>query len=162
MKRKEHGGALASENRRQRGNGRPFARGNSAGRPFASGESGNPGGRPKDAPGFRERCREMAAKLLEALGERIDGGELTTDEILRALEIIADRGGYLSADKLASAEGARWRWGLALLGFAALTDEQRRQAFDEMAKREREVLGEPPPPPAVAGPSESNKAEGGS
>ena len=36
---------------------------------FKKGQSGNPGGRPKAAPGFREACRELSTKALKALEE---------------------------------------------------------------------------------------------
>ena len=38
---------------------------------FKKGQSGNPGGRPKSAPGFREACRELSAKALRALEDII-------------------------------------------------------------------------------------------
>lgn len=156
MRRKQETGSLAPENRRQGGRGRPFSKGNTAGRRFVPGQIPNPGGRPKDAPGFRARCREMAARLLEELAARIDAAELTTDEVLRSLEILADRGGYLGGDKLANAEGIRWRWGLAVLELENLTPDQRDRVWREMAKHEREVLGEPKPAAAAGTPPTDN------
>ncbi|MDA1091535.1 MAG: DUF5681 domain-containing protein [Proteobacteria bacterium] len=34
---------------------------------FKPGQSGNPGGRPKSEPGFRDACRELSTKALKAL-----------------------------------------------------------------------------------------------
>lgn len=38
---------------------------------FKKGKSGNPGGRPKTAPNFREKCRELSIRALRALEEVI-------------------------------------------------------------------------------------------
>jgi hypothetical protein len=38
---------------------------------FKKGQSGNPGGRPKSNPGFREACRDLSLKALKALEEVI-------------------------------------------------------------------------------------------
>ena len=39
---------------------------------FKKGQSGNPGGRPKSQPGFREACRKLSLKALKALKEVLE------------------------------------------------------------------------------------------
>jgi hypothetical protein len=134
-----------SQKRQQAGKGRPFEPGEvpPGAKPWRSGQaSPNPGGRPKTAPEHRARCRAWAEQALEQLGERIEGGRLSNDELIRAYETLADRGGYLSGDKLAATEAARWRVVLHALALQQLTESQRQGILGDLMRREREVLGD--------------------
>jgi len=42
---------------------------------FKPGTSGNPSGKPKDWPGFRELCRQRTPEALAALTEALSGGD---------------------------------------------------------------------------------------
>lgn len=64
--------------------------------PWKKGESGNPGGRPKKEPQFRQRCREVAEGLLERM---MRAPPEDMPKLVAAFEAIADRGGYCPADR---------------------------------------------------------------
>ncbi len=119
---------VASENtsrrRRQGGRGRPFPPGKipRGARPWKRGESGNPGGRPRVAA-FHKRCRELARGLLEVLGTM----PVDLPGFVKAFEAIADRGGYVSADKAAS-------FAVAIAQLPNLGDEQKREVISRWMK----------------------------
>jgi hypothetical protein len=107
--------------------------------PWKPGQSGNPGGRPKGAPGFRQRCREVAETLLERL--LVEPVEALA-AISKAIEVAADRGGYLPVDRLVRAEAERLKSMLDVM--ASGVDAATKAKFlAEHTQREREVLGEP-------------------
>ena len=60
---------------------------------FEKGKSGNPGGRPKAEPGFREACRELSKKALKAL-EAILGGTSASGATARvqAARVVLEHG----------------------------------------------------------------------
>jgi hypothetical protein len=136
----------ASENtsqarQRQGGRGAPFPPGKvpQGARPWAKGQpSPNPGGRPKSQQGFRERCRDHAERLLERIMCLADsggvGGELS--DVVRAFEAVADRGGYLTADRQVAAL-------LKALESPALTADDRRRVLDEICGPVAPSGGEP-------------------
>lgn len=121
------GGDSTSRKRRQGGPGRPWKPGErppGAAPLWQPGQSGNPGGKPSQA-GFRERCRQVAASLLELIAT----GTATHDQV-RAFEAVADRGGFVAADKWAVVAAALGR----LLAGEGLTAEERAQLVQDCRK----------------------------
>lgn len=124
---------------------RPESRG--ANGRFLPGYSGNPGGMPKSAEGFRARCREVAADMLESIARRAETGSVDHDlaDMVKAFEAVADRGGYVTADKLSNDELQRGRLLLAALALESLTPEQRTELIAKWTTA---------PEPALLGPKE--------
>jgi hypothetical protein len=67
---------------------------------FLPGRSGNPGGRPGSAA-FRERCRWVADIALDKILELIALADSPKHlpAVTEAYAVVADRGGYVAADK---------------------------------------------------------------
>lgn len=113
-----------------------------SGRPFAKGDPRiNRAGRPKSAAGFRESCRALAEKLVEELNTRALT-ELTIGQLLVALQVIADRGGYLDGKDLANADSARLRAIVGALAVEHLSEGQRDTIIGGLRAREQEALAE--------------------
>lgn len=73
--------------------GKPFAKGydpRKAPPQWKPGQSGNPSGFPKQN-GFRERCREVAAELVDHIDTRIRAGRLSTAQV-KGFEALRDSG----------------------------------------------------------------------
>jgi hypothetical protein len=62
--------------------------------------------------------------------------------IAKAVEVLGDKGGYLSVDKLVHAEVERTKSIRELLESPALNQEQKDKILAEAVSREKEVLGE--------------------
>jgi hypothetical protein len=116
-------------------------------RPWRKGQSGNPGGRPRYAPEHRARCRELAELALEKLAERLVAGELANHELLAAYEALADRGGFLAADRIATVQASMWRTCEAILSMSTVPNDERRRLIVVAAEGIRDLLAEPPPTP---------------
>ncbi len=58
---------------------------------FIPGQSGNPGGRPKSEPGFRDACRKLSTKALKAL-EDILSSKANPQARVAAARVIIEHG----------------------------------------------------------------------
>ena len=124
--------------------------------PWKKGDpSPNPGGRPKSGPDFRARCREVAGKLLDRI-EKADflvtsgpegGAHVDLRTMVTALEVLADRGGYLPADRQIASL-------LKALESPALTAEDRKRVLDEL-------VGPSPAPALESQPEPSGVTQAG-
>lgn len=92
----------------------------------------NAGGRPGGQGEFRRRCRAIAFRLVEMLESESfiystgdGGGGTDVSGMVRALEVVADKGGFLSADKQLAAL-------LKIMESPALDAETRRRAVEEI------------------------------
>lgn len=121
------------------------------------GQSGNPSGRPKQSREFRAKCRELAMKMLDKLTEQVDdpgkGIVSYTDdnrpvygpgvgELTRALETVANHGGFLAADKLATVEAAFARVIMTVATAENLTPEVKQKAIAQAAAVHAEAVGD--------------------
>jgi len=104
---------------------------------FQKGQSGNPGGRPKSLQAFRTRCRNLSREILDQIKARLADPEVPLADLLRAFESIADRGGFLSADKQAGVEASQGRLLLLAMAVKGLTREQKNILLGGL---ERELL----------------------
>jgi hypothetical protein len=122
---------------------------------FPPGKSGNPAGRPKQSREFRAKCRELAMKMLDKLTDRLDGkddgtvgddGKLVyqpgVGELTRALETVANHGGFLAADKLATVEAAFARVIMTVATAENLSAEVKQKAIEQAAAVHAEAVGE--------------------
>jgi hypothetical protein len=127
-------------------NSRDNSAGAAPGRPFAKGDPRiNRAGRPKNAAGFRQSCRELAERLVEELNGRTLT-DLTIGQLLFAIQVIADRGGYLDGKDLANADSARLRAIVGALAVEHLSEAQRDTIIGGLRAREQEALAEVPQP----------------
>jgi hypothetical protein len=94
---------------------------------FRPGQSGNPGGRPKSLPRFRLHCRALSWKILGEIRRRLH--EAPFADLLEALEVVGDRGGFLSAKDTGKEDTDRARLVLALMAMDQLSGEQRDRAI---------------------------------
>lgn len=118
------------------------ARGPKRGNPnWKPGVSGNPSGRPKLDPEYREKMRRMAFKLATQLEKLIEDGETPTQDEIRALAEFSDRGGLLKGVDLAATESLRGKLLLEALTLPNITEEMRRSIVAAFREHEREALG---------------------
>lgn len=103
----------------------------------------NRAGRPKSAA-FREKCRNGADKAAQRLMALVESGALDADpdQLIRAIEVLGDRGGYLTVDKIAAAQVSMSRVALEAAGAPGMTDELRGKVMDETTLQARELFGE--------------------
>jgi hypothetical protein len=80
---------------------------NSGLKSWKKGQSGNPSGRPKSLPRFRVGCRNDSFKIKREIMKRIEDPDVPLAEIVKAFEAIADRGGFIVADKELTLEIAK-------------------------------------------------------
>lgn len=113
----------------------PEIRGQMAPR-FAKGQSGNPAGRPRSLPRFRARCRIATFEALAELRKAMIDPEIPLGEKVKAFEAMADRGGFLPADKEAALDAGRARIILAALALQGLNDEQRKALLAAVGEAE--------------------------
>lgn len=106
---------------------------------FKKGKSGNPGGRPKDLPRFRKACRLLSWQGLDIIKAGLEDPEVSFGDKVTAWKALADRGGYLPADRQAAIESAQARLVLAMMVAEALTPAERKKLLDAM---ERSLAGE--------------------
>lgn len=62
------------------------------GRPFKPGQSGNPGGRPRIWPAFREQCAAAAQEALAVVLRILRDRDVPPGDRLRAASFLVDRG----------------------------------------------------------------------
>lgn len=89
--------------------------------PWKAGQSGNPSGRPREIPGLRKAHLQATFEALEHLMSGIRDPEVPLRDKVAAFEAIADRGGFLPADREAKVV-------LAVLALD-LSKEQREQVI---------------------------------
>jgi len=112
------------------------------GRPYVKGQTGNPGGRPKTAAEFRRKCREAADRVLTQIAEGIALGRMPTARQLNTLQVLGDRGGYPTTDRLLAGEVSRDRVILAAIESERLTDQQREEILARWRRREDAPVGD--------------------
>ncbi len=111
--------------------------------PYPKGVSGNPGGKPRGLASHRAKLRRIADALAQRLEtELMDLPAKDLDAMVRALDTISDRGGYLGGDKLLALEASVWRTAIAASAAEHLTADQRDGIIDGMEARKAEVLGD--------------------
>ena len=129
-------------------------------REWKPGQSGNPAGRPRRAPEFREKCRALSEKALDQLEKRIDAGDLNNADLVRAMETLAAHGGFLRGEALATVDVARWRVLLELLGSKQLDKAQRATLLRAIAGTLGRRLGSSSSVNMVAGDSARTRHDG--
>ena len=105
---------------------------------FAKGQSGNPGGRPKDLPKFRNACRKLTWEALDVIEAGLSDPDVSFGDKVTAFKALADRGGFLPIDRQAAIESNQARLVLAMLMAEELTPPERKKLLEVM---ERSLAG---------------------
>jgi hypothetical protein len=116
---------------------------------FKPGTSPNPGGRPKDAAAFRASARRRAWRLSKLLMQQAATGAELDPGTVQLLRFFADRGGYLPADRLLTAEATRLKILLTAMTMDGLDDAKRTALLALIGDRSGDVLGESKQLPAT-------------
>ncbi len=103
-------------------------------RRFKPGVSGNPSGRPKDIMAFRTRCRNLSRKLLDQIRDRMADPDVSLGDVVSAFKAVADRGGFLPADRQGALEASHARIVMALLAVGALAPAERVKLLEALEK----------------------------
>ncbi len=106
---------------------------------FPKGRSGNPGGRPKSLTAFRARCRRLSRELLDVIKARMTEPGVRLDHLVMAFAAIADRGGYLPADRQHEIDLGSTRLLLLAMALRGLNDKQRGDILAMFSERKAEL-----------------------
>lgn len=91
--------------------------------------SPNPHGVTRAALDFKKACQEKAPDLLRAVIERMTNPDERTSlgDMVRALEVVCDRAGFLATDKAAAIEMGNAKVLLAALAMQQMDKEERQR-----------------------------------
>lgn len=126
-------------------------------RPFPKGKSGNPSGRPKQPPGYRESIEALAKKGLDALEQILDTPRHPRRE--QAAEYVCNRawGTPTTRSEISGPDGGP-------VGIAAVrsmtTGEQRKRLAVLLAKAQAAASSQPPGEPREDPPDEADEDRG--
>lgn len=98
-----------------------------------------------EAANFRAECRRLAMALLPRIEKLALNDETQDLVVVAAFRELCDRGGFLTGDRLASAEKSRAEIVLRVLESKNLTSEQGDAVLARVRDHEAEALGEVAP-----------------
>lgn len=112
---------------------------------FQRGTSGNPGGRPKDLPRFRQALRTRSWEWLAKLDALMAHDGTAAGDKLAIWKAVCDRGGFLPSDRQASVDAGNARLLVLAAALRNLSDGQR-EAILSMLGEIKGDEGDPPAP----------------
>lgn len=111
---------------------------------YKKGQSGNPSGKPKNARGFRARCRSGAIAAAEALAFRVKhhGKDMPTEDLIAAMAALGAHGGMLTVDKMIDAQVKVAEVILKSQGAPGLHDDVRMKMLTAMREEAATAFGD--------------------